>query len=55
MPPGICKCLPETCQSGEETSEKDSSSTTEPVVERDGEPAADESTAEIRGRVDQAQ
>lgn len=55
MPPGIGKCLPEARQCGEEAGKKDSSSTTEPVVEWDSEPAADEGAAEIGGRVNQAQ
>lgn len=55
MPPGIRKCLPEARQCREEAGKKDSSSTTEPVVEWDSEPATDEGAAEVGGRVDQAQ
>ena len=55
MPPSIGECLPEACYCREEAGKKDGSSTTEPVIEWDGEPAADEGAAEIGGRVDQTQ
>jgi hypothetical protein len=55
MPPGIRKRLPEACQCGEEARKEYRTTTTEPVIKWDGEPAADEGATEIRGRVDQSQ
>lgn len=55
MPPCISKSLPETCQCRKAASEKDRSATSEPVIEGYREPAADESTTEIRSRVRQTQ
>lgn len=54
MPPSIGKRLPETSQSGKGASEENGASTPEPIIKRDGEPAADESAAEIRRTVDQS-
>ena len=54
MPPGIGEGLPETSKRGECASKENSTSTAKPVVKRNREPAADEGTAEIWGRVDQS-
>ena len=47
MPPGANKSLPETGNDGEDGAEEDDASTTEPVVQRDGQPAAEKSTGKI--------
>ena len=46
-----CESLPETGQCGESACKEDCTTTTEPVVKRDREPAADKSAAEVGGRV----
>lgn len=55
VPPGIGEGLPETGEGREDTGDEDCAPTSEVVVERNGQPASDESTAEIGCRVDQAQ
>lgn len=51
VPPRVDKALPETGNRREQTSDEDGATTTEPVVVRNSQPAADESAAKIRGRV----
>lgn len=55
MPPCVDETLPEASQSGKGTREKDRPTATEPVVERDRQPAPDERAAEIRCRVHESQ
>jgi hypothetical protein len=52
VPPGSGESLPDTSQSGEDAGQEDCASATEPIVERDSKPTSDESTAEVRSRVD---
>ena len=55
VPPSVDEALPEAGQSREETSDEDRPTTAEPVVERNSQPAADESAAEVRCRVGQSE
>jgi hypothetical protein len=54
VPPGVCEGLPEASCGGEETCQEDGAAASEPLVEGDGEPAADEGAAEVGGGVEEA-
>lgn len=48
VPPCVGKGLPKASQGGENTGEEDSTTTAKPFVERNGQPATNDSAAEIR-------
>lgn len=54
MPPSVRERLPETGQGREQAGEKDSSTTTEKVVERDSQPTADEGAAKVWSGIEEA-
>lgn len=53
MPPSVGKALPEARCRGEETGDEDGAAAAEEVVERRGQPAADERAAEVGRGVDE--
>lgn len=53
VPPSVDETLPEAGQSREGASDKDSTTTAKPMIERNGQPAADKCTAEVRCGIDE--
>lgn len=55
MPPSIYEALPEAGQRREGASDEDRPTTAKPVIERNGQPAADKRAAKVWGRIDEPQ
>ena len=54
MPPGVRQSLPNASNGGIRTGDEDGSAAAEDIVEGYGQPASDESAAQVRRGVDQA-
>lgn len=55
MPPGVGERLPEARHGTKEAGQEDGAAPAEPVVEGDGEPAADKCAAEVRCRINETE
>lgn len=54
VPPSVCEPLPKACHGGDAAGKEDGTTSAEPIVEWDGQPASDKSTAEIGSSISKA-